>query len=200
MYSCNKCKDFGLRFEREYEPTEFIAGKVNSKIWIVGLNPAIEVKEDNRTTKDLSTYFDDSDNIHNYFNSFKKVSKKLFGMLGKEDGVSHVDIVKCSSKKWPPSSCSGKAAEQIIDNCKVYLIKQIKCYQPRLIICNGVPVSRKIQEILEVNKWLTETTYESIVNEKKTIVVLAGFIGRIDNFAKKRLGYEIDSILESLEI
>lgn len=39
MKVCNKCAEYGLKFKREYNPDEFLEGKPNSLIWIIGLNP-----------------------------------------------------------------------------------------------------------------------------------------------------------------
>ncbi|RBP52987.1 hypothetical protein DFR28_101371 [Arenicella xantha] len=42
MYGCYKCKEFGLEFNRCYKPEEFIEAKTNSRIWVIGLSPAVE--------------------------------------------------------------------------------------------------------------------------------------------------------------
>jgi len=106
MKECNKCKAFGLGFKRNYLPQEFIEGKTNSKIWIIGLNPAAEMNwEDSmRDADDLSIAFEDKSKLPSYFKNFEKVSPVLFNLFGKENGVAHTDLVKCSSKKWPPES------------------------------------------------------------------------------------------------
>ena len=39
MKICNKCAEYGLKFKRQYNPDEFLEGKPNSLIWIIGLNP-----------------------------------------------------------------------------------------------------------------------------------------------------------------
>ena len=199
MNHCDKCKDVGLEFHRAYKPAEFIEGKPSSDIWIVGLNPAAETgwTDQGRTTDELSKAFDDLDNVHPYFKNFRKVSPTLFGMFGKESGVAHTDIVKCSSKCWPPKTAKGKKARTVIQNCKQYLFEQIESYQPKMIICNGAPVSHQINEILPVDKWLTETAYQSTIFGQNIVVVLSGFIGRMDNFSKRRLGYEIESLLKN---
>ncbi|MEN0678905.1 hypothetical protein [Plesiomonas shigelloides] len=151
MNICDKCKEFGLRFNRRYKPEEFIEGKLSSEVWIVGLNPAAEEDwtDGERDAKDLSDYFNDIEKIHPYFKDFKKVSPSLFGRFGKEGGVAHTDLIKCSSKRWPPSSCKGRTANNIINNCKTHLFNQILSHKLKFIICNGAPVRRHIKEILE---------------------------------------------------
>ncbi len=200
--NCSKCKDFGLEFNRNYKPVEFLEGKPSSEIWIIGLNPAEDEdwKDKGRDFQDLSNCLNDSTKIHPYFKGFKKVSPILFEKFGKENGVAHTDLIKCSSRRWPPVSCKGKKINEVINNCQDYLSTQIEIFKPKLIICNGAPVSHKIKEILKPKNWLTDTVYESETNkEQKVIVVLSGFIGRIDNFSKRRLGYEIESIISGLK-
>ena len=40
-----------------------------------------------------------------------------------------------------------------------------------------------------------ETSYLGLINNYKVRVVLSGFIGRIDNYARRRLGKEIEQYL-----
>lgn len=198
MKECNKCKNYGLIFKRNYSPDEFLEGKTNSKIWIIGLNPAAEIEweDPGRDVKELSFAMKDRSKLSSYFKNFEKVSSELYSMFGEEYGVAHTDLVKCSSKKWPPDSCKGKKAKVVIDNCKSYLFEQIEKYKPKMIICNGAPVSHEIEKVLESYKKISDTAYESMINETKVIVILSGFIGRIDNFSRRRLGYEIESLMK----
>ena len=201
MNRCDLCKEVGLEFSRPYRPEEFLEGKSSSDIWIVGLNPAAEIgwADSTRTAADLANAFDDTSKIHGYFKDFSKVSPRLFELFGKENGVAHTDIVKCSSKGWPPESAKGKKAQFVIQNCKQYLFAQIQAHQPKMIICNGAPVSHQIKELLPVEEQVTETAYRSTIQKQEIIVVLSGFIGRIDDWSKKRLGYEIESLLSELK-
>ena len=186
-----------MEFNRQYKPEEFIEGKVSSDIWIVGLNPAAEEDwtDEERGVEELSNYFSNLDDLHSYFKGFKKVSPELFKRFGREQGVAHTDLIKCSSKSWPPENCKGKKANTVIDNCKPYLFDQIAIHKPKMIICNGAPVSRQIRESLKVDEELSDTAYISKFKGIKIIIVLSGFIGRIDNFSKRRLGYEIESLM-----
>lgn len=197
MSTCDKCKDFGLEFNRRYKPEEFIEGKANSEVWIIGLNPAAEEgwANEEKGLEELSNHFNDLDNIHSYFKDFEKVSPKLFHRFGKDKGVAHTDLIKCSSKSWPPKSCKGKKSEIVINNCKSYLFEQIVKHKPKMIICNGAPVSRHLKEILIADEQLSDTAYLSNINGNNVVVVLSGFIRRIDDFSKRRLGYEIENLL-----
>lgn len=135
MSVCSKCKKYGLRFKRNYKPVEFIEGRKNSRVWIVGLNPAAAQDwVDSRTTEDLEKHFDDLNMIHGYFKDFKSVSKFMLRFL-------------------PPPSDHTAA----------------------------------------------QTSYWSNINDVSVCVVLSGFIGRIDNFAKRRLGVEIEARLRETQ-
>ena len=99
-------------------------GKRDSLIWIVGLNPKGNLdKNDERDVTELENHFEGD--IHPYFRDFRKVSEKLYNLLGKERGVAHTDIVKCFSNEFPPKNCKRKEA-QIISNCKGYFEEQLK--------------------------------------------------------------------------
>ena len=197
MENCSRCEEFDLTFNRKFRPSDFLEGKKNSLIWIVGLNPYGGPKTDHQKgLKELENYFDGSD-IHPYFNDFKRVSERLFELLGKDKGAAHTDVVKCFSKKFP----SGKNAEIIINNCKNYLYEQIKKYSPKIILCNGVPVCKVIKEIIKPAKpdiGKNTTSYIGYLNNNKIAVILSGFVGRIDNYAKCRLGKEIESYMRML--
>ena len=196
MNKCTKCKQYGLHFNRNHKPEEFLEGDPTSRIWIIGINPANKQNwVDNRNVKELSNHFMNPDSFVSYFNAFKNVSPMLFNMIGKTEGVAHTDLVKCSSKKWPPDSCKGKPAERaVITNCKGYLIEQIKTYKPKIIICNGAPISKEIKLIL-IPIDDKETYYISKIENQTIYVVLSGFIGRIDNFSRRRLGVDIENLI-----
>jgi len=70
-------------------------------------------------------------------------------------------------------------------------------YQPDLIICNGAAVCETIKSIVKPKKELNglETSYVGSIDNYKVRVVLSGFIGRIDNYARRRLGKEIEQYL-----
>lgn len=198
---CHTCKKHGLRFKRKYKPVEFIEGKKDSIVWIVGLNPSAEQDwVDDRTTTDLEKYFDDLNTIHGYFKDFKSVSESVFDNFGKDQGAAHTDIVKCSSKSFPPETAKGRKSADVINNCKGFLKEQIKKHKPKIIVCNGAEVSRFMLDFLPPPSTHTkaQTSYWSTIEDIKICVVLSGFIGRIDNYAKRRLGIEIEERLREV--
>lgn len=197
-YKCSKCKNYGLKYERKYKPSDFLEGKRNSLIWIVGLNPKGNIgKNDERVVTKLEDYFEGD--IHPYFHDFRKVSAKLYKLFGKDKGVAHTDIVKCFSNGFPPKNCKGREAQVIINNCKGYLREQIKKWFPRMIICNGSPICKIIKEIIRPQIDYG-TSYTGDFDGSEITVILSGFIGRIDDYAKLRLGNEIELYMEKYGI
>jgi uracil-DNA glycosylase family 4 len=204
MEKCCKselCK--GFSFKQKYKPVQSIVGNKDAPILIIGLNPKTPKDEDDHyidgfSAKELEHYFDNVTEKHNYFGRFKKVSDKLFSSLGKKDGVAHTDIIKCYSKTFPPGNCKSKDIEIIIDNCKGYLVKQLEKHPPKIVICNGIDVCRTIKTIIKPLSKPSDnaTSYLGVLDRKEITVILSGFIGRIDNYAKARLGEEIMRIWE----
>ena len=193
-FECSKCKNYGLKYNRKYKPSDFLEGKRNSLIWIVGLNPKGDLGEnDERDVADLRNYFEGD--IHRYFHNFRKVSEKLYELFGRDKGVAHTDIVKCFSDEFPPKNCKGKDAQIIICNCKEYLEKQIKECSPKMIICNGSPVCKIIKGVIKPQTDYI-TSYIGNFDGNEIAVILSGFIGQIDNYAKLRLGKEIELYME----
>lgn len=197
MQECRKCEQFGLLFRRPYQPDEFIEGSADSKIWIVGLNPAVEPVPE---VSALADYFADPSKMHPYFRDFATVSTRLFEGLGKTGGTAHTDLIKCSSKAWPPPGVTPAGRITIIRNCEGYLINQIQKYRPAMIVCNGAEVSAAIKAALPPEPVISKdaTSYFAQVGEQRVCVVLSGFIGRIDNYAKRRLGREIEARLAEM--
>jgi uracil-DNA glycosylase len=201
MPICNLCSDHQLRFERNYEPHEFIEGNRNARMWIIGLNPAEDMEWiDERTAEHLIYRFDDRNRIPKYFKQFEVVSKRIYDLLGTEQGVAHTDLVKCSSPRWPPEGVSNSGRKAIIQNCTNYLQRQLTEFSPEIIICNGCEVSETIRSLLPPQNDIptTATNYTHKTNDgKQIVVVLSGFIGRLDNYSKRRLGAEIESLLDT---
>lgn len=194
-YKCDKCKSIGLKFSRNYKPEEFIEGKTSSSIWIIGINPARESDwEDSRTKDDLSKHFDDHKR-HQYFRSFESVSRRLYNQLGDEYGVAHTDLIKCFRKNL--KGLKSKELSQVVDNCQGYLLQQIRIHRPELLICNGSTVSQTIQKLLPPSVWLTDTAYRANLDRHIIAVVLSGFVSQMDSWSRKRLGREIDSLLDT---
>lgn len=199
MEKCNKCEELtGLRFERQYSPVQYFHGKKNSKVLVIGLNPSGKIGDNNttETIDNLSDFLPDN----SYFKDFANVSKKIYDNFGKENGVIHTDLVKCFSPKFPPVKLNISDLDRIICNCRVYLMEQIKIFEPKIIICNGSHVVYHIQQIIPVKEGLDFDTYYigKFVNDP--FVIRTGFIGRLDNYAKKRLGKEIEKILNEFNL
>ena len=194
IHICNRCENNSLTFKSpHYSPEEYFEGNPKAKVWIIGLNPKLDNKDPHtkKTKKQLREYFkyNNGKTIHSYFKAFTKVSEQLFDMFEKDE-AAHTDIVKCATNSFNV----GKA---VIKNCQPYLIEQIKKYQPDLIICNGAAVCETIKSIVKPKKELNglETSYVGSIDNYKVRVVLSGFIGRIDNYARRRLGKEIEQYL-----
>lgn len=201
MHTCDKCQKFGLRFQRQYRPEEYVEGDPRSPVWIIGLNPKKEVgwQDSGRTIDNLKDYF--SGRVHSYFRNFREVSERLHNSLGQPGGTAHTDIVKCSSMNWPPSK-DKKAGPAIVENCTPYLRQQIDQFKPRMIVCNGADVCRAITRVLPPERELAPgaTGYFSSSVDYRVCVVLSGFIGRIDNYARRRLGADIDRLCQELGV
>lgn len=198
-FECHKCKQYGLGFNRKYSPSQFLEGKINSPVWIIGLNPkGSPDKVDLHSADELQNSLDGE--IHSYFNDFMTVSRGLYNLLGKDKGVAHTDIVKCYSNKFPPAGCNSKDMNVIVDNCRDYLENQIRKFTPKIIICNGAPVCKVIRSIIPPPKGNNITSYIGNIHGGEVVVILSGFVGRIDNYAKWRLGKEIESYMDMYNI
>lgn len=194
-FRCEKCKQYGVQYCRTYEPANFIEGDPASPIWIIGINPAMPPDwPDGRSTDELRDRFAAVAEQSSYFRDFRTVSPWLFEGLGLKRRVAHTDLVKCSSKKWPPGRVKGRAADAITSNCSQYLIDQLTRYQPKLLVCNGAKVCEYIVKSVPpaVGHAVESTSYSAMIGGREVVVVLSGFIGRIDNHSKRRLGREID--------
>lgn len=192
MENCNKCQnETGMYFQRQYLPVDYFHGKLNSKVLIIGINPHGKIGENDRneTKNKLANFSPDN----SYFADFKKVSKRIFDYLGKETGAIHTDLVKCFSPNYWSLSKSSKA--KIIANCGGYLYEQIKIIEPKIIICNGSDVTSYVGQIIPVKDGNDFQTFYIGDFVNNPYVFRSGFIGRIDNYAKKRLGNEIEKIL-----
>jgi uracil-DNA glycosylase len=201
--TCHRCKRYGLTFERSYGVSEFLEGYPDSQIWIIGLNPAADIgwKDEERTAEHLAEDFRAIALKHPYFKDFNRVSPWLYSLLGERRGVAHTDLVKCSSKQWPPPNCTGKAVSAIVANCTPFLREQLIRYKPKMVICNGAEVCAYIKTAIPpVDLPDRATSYRGTVDGTEIWVVLSGFIGRIDNYSRMRLGAESERLASQLGI
>lgn len=209
---CNKCIKFGLCYSSEYiSPDEYIEGNPNAEIWIIGLNPKKEIgKIEERTLMEFKNFDPD---CHPYFSDFKKVSPKLYlNWKSENSNIAHTDLVKCFSMTYPPpileNGIKKKVAHhEIVNNCKLYLISQLNKARPKLIICNGSSVCWEMINLFPPDNATDSkyiTSYKTKVDLDNEVhefwVVLSGFIGRIDDRNKRRLGKEIEEIIEKEKI
>lgn len=193
-FQCNKCEVHGLSFCRTYAPAEFIEGDPHSPIWIIWINPAMTTDwKDGRSTQALRDEFAQLARERSYFRDFRTASAWLFEGMGKPAGVAHTDIVKCSTLSWPPKKLSAKAASAVIAECSQYLREQLRAFGPKMLICNGSAVCQFIMDLIpRPGSDREATSYVGSLYGLQITVVLSGFIGRIDNHAKRRLGREIE--------
>ena len=212
MIICDKCSRFGLLYQSNHlnSPAEFIEGSLDSKIWIIGLNPKVVNNEEfDPSVEDLRAF---KPSKHPYFKDFKKVSKHLYdNWESQESQIAHTDLVKCGSTSFPPQDAStlktlsNKNTKEIIENCFEHLKQQILTLKPSLLICNGSQTSLSIFDFLKPDDKSIKSakqvgTYKSTIHDHTFTIILSGFIGRIDDWSKRRLGYEIESAIKELDI
>ena len=207
---CRKCESLGMTFQSTtVNPDEYIEGPINSKIWIIGINPKGDTRTITSRSKEEFQNFDPS--RYSYFRDFKKVSESLYANWKSSSSiVAHTDLVKCFSQSFPPKINDRFVdREQIILNCKGYLLIQIIRHKPKIIICNGTSVCREMINFFPpenggepYNKLTSyKTTCQDDNNNNFSFwILLSGFIGRIDDRNKRRLGKEIEKIIEEEEI
>ncbi|MGB6034670.1 MAG: hypothetical protein WBG42_00280, partial [Cryomorphaceae bacterium] len=94
--------------------------------------------------------------------------------------------------------------DEIVNNCSEHLLNQLIAGKPKLLICNGSTVCWEIMRLfpphLENHDPKTLTSYRASQtidgSDHHFWIVLSGFIGRIDDRNKRRLGMEVEEILE----
>jgi len=205
---CSNCNQFGLCYNATHldSPEQFIEGNPDSPIWIIGLNPAGPIGEvELRTLEDLRRF---NSRKVKYFQDFAKVSAEVFnGWLKSGKGVAHTDLVKCYTPSFPPkhpetgkSLWGTKDKTEVINNCTQYLKQQIIKYKPRIVVCNGSPVSdyflKAFPPAPDENNSEVILNYSTYWGDHQFQVFLTGFIGRIDDRSKRRLGIEIEEYLK----
>ena len=206
---CNKCEKYGLVFRAtNILPVNYIEGNPNSKIWIIGLNPKGAIG--NVESRTLSEFEILDPDCHSYFKDFKKVSSALYSNWKSEKStIAHTDLIKCFSPSFPPIVKIDNIDKQvkidvIIKNCKDHLRLQLINGRPKVVICNGSQVCEEILKLFppqNIEEWHKLTSYSASINldnniEHKFRIVLSGYIGRIDDRNKRRLGLEIEQIIK----
>jgi uracil-DNA glycosylase len=199
---CDLCSSAGLHFQATHiDPIGYIEGPLQAKIWIVGLNPKGEIGTlETRTKQEFESFNPDRSS---YFRDFKKVSERLYkNWLSEKSTVAHTDLVKCYSPTFPPND-DNKSKQLVIGNCKRYLFNQILLHKPKVLICNGTDVCNMMMSFFPPNSQEPHTlltSYKASFQSHAFTLVLSGFIGRIDDRNKRRLGKEIEAILQEENI
>ena len=193
VYDCETCKGLGVnRTPDKGLVPEFMVGNFEAKIWVVGLNPKLRKRQegimDPNDSKDFDRYFKRICNFDDFdYDYFKRIKDHVFPEDWKwGEDVAHVDLVKCASREID------KSFEKAKDNCCDYLERQIKLLKPKLIIANGIAVSKWFESRKEVKA--TDTSVILKFNGFETIVVLSGFIGRMDRCSMARLREDLKRI------
>ncbi len=207
---CKNCESLGLTFLSEtISPDQYIEGNPDGKIWIIGLNPKADIGVvEKRTLDQFKSFNPDS---HSYFHDFKKVSEKLYSnWKSDKNTIAHTDLVKCFAPTFPPIINDKYVdREKLISSCKTHLLSQIKRHKPKVIICNGTNVCREMINFFppanNSESLNTLTSYSAKDTDSNGVeftfwIVLSGYIGRIDDRNKRRLGKEIEHILEKEKI
>jgi uracil-DNA glycosylase len=152
VYNCEKCEDLGVkRIPDKGLVPEFMVGNIEAKIWVVGLNPKLRKRQDGIMDPNDSKYFESylkrSYTFDFNYGYFKRIKDHVFPEDWKwGEDVAHVDLVKC------PSRGIDKSFEKAKDNCCDYLERQIKLLKPKLIIANGIAVSKWFKSRKEQKK------------------------------------------------
>lgn len=192
---CDECKHLTMQFDASFTPQEYIYGFADAPIWIVGLNPKARTGETKhvKTADQLREEFRTEAPRDSYFLDFRRVSLPLFGLLGKPGGVAHTDIVKCLADTFPEIEAT--------ENCSPFLLEQIVKHRPQLLICNGRAVCDAMKRLIPPPATFSQesdTSYTADVQGHEIVIVLSGFLARIDNYAKRRLGIEIENYINKL--
>ena len=189
VFECKRCEQFLADRSKGIRPI-FMEGNFGGKIWVVGLNPKLE--REGEVLNDFDSYITKWQNSEFRHPFFKKV-QFIFpeGVKWGRD-VAHVDLVKCATKGI------NKDFGKLVSKCGHFLKRQIRAAKPKLIIADGIPVCQWFKN----QKWgeakQNDTSILFSFDDFETLVVLSGFIGRIDQYSKARLKQEFQRAIEEL--
>jgi hypothetical protein len=154
---CSKCRnqpELERFFLADYPPVCCFGDPLNKKAFAVGLNPSraeydskILEKDGEKALESQLTYFDRKPYV--FFNEIERFfdSQEIRDRLGLEESlwsrVGYLDLVKCvtesgNGKQWNGLNTSAK--RRIIENCQVFLERQLQIYKPKLVIAYGKDV------------------------------------------------------------
>ena len=157
ILACRKCRnqpELKGVFPADCPPVCCFGHPLDKEVFVVGLNPSkaeydskFLEKDGERALESQLTYFDRRSYL--FFNEIEKFfdSQEIRDRLGLEESlwsrVGYLDLVKCvtesgDSKQWNGLNTSAK--RRIIENCQVFLERQLQIYKPMLVIAYGKDV------------------------------------------------------------
>jgi hypothetical protein len=147
--------------------------------------------------------------IHPSFEEFNKVSERLYARIKSiGEGVCYTCVFRCYSEGavWKTHGEWANNLREIYRNCFDNLVTQIDQYacHMKLILCNGAKVVDAVRKALSmcgfapVTDHFTSTEYGR--NGQNIFMINSGSIERIDDFARRRLGHEIEQIAEKIGV
>jgi len=171
-----------------YPPVYSFGDPAGKPVILIGLNPSRKEFEEKNGKRFLSinenanerrasqlSYFEREP--HTYFKKvvpfFKGPVKKKLGYTNTPwEKVGVLDLVKCATvtKKGQWNKISDSQKDELVCNCKNYLIKQLKLYSPRVLIPYGV----------DVCKWFREHDPQNTLRKKDPIDGYSTFNATID--------------------
>jgi len=156
ILNCRECKnqtDITRHFPDDCLPVCCFGDPLGKKVFVVGINPSKAEYGSGYLERDVGkalesqmTYFDRRE--YRFFEEIARffdddvITTKLGIVKSLWEQVGYLDLVKCvtakNNEQWNGLKASEKRA--IIENCQVFLERQLGLYQPRLIIAYGKDV------------------------------------------------------------
>lgn len=135
LFSCHKCHDM-------LEPTtkfpEPFLGNIRANFAIVGINPG----ENESTFKNIDKYInyyyhiaklDNKRWTKGYYEAYKRLMNQKATYKDFNDNTVILNIIKCATKKKP----SKKVLDFSKNNCKLFLMKQLKQIKPKVVLVHS---------------------------------------------------------------
>ena len=168
VHNCVKCKEEHHSVICFY-PVYSFGNPLGKKIIVIGLNPSTQEYEKGFLLDDFSvehrrfaqlkyfkrpyyTFF--FGKIEDFFQG--EIKTKLGYRRNVWENVGYLDLVKCPTRidtngkteQW--SGLGDSQKDDIIDNCKAFLLNQLDLYKPELIIPYGKNICEQIGDIFNV--------------------------------------------------
>jgi uracil-DNA glycosylase len=203
---CRGCPLFKKDFE-SYRSVAFV-GNPNAEVMIIGLNPKEHPTPPNKkddyfekfkdiapeSAKGFAEYFEDSkkflysliENDYSYHKTFKELLSGIDSNF--LENTIFIEIVKCASPKFENSE------KKAIEHCGEYLLQQINCLNPKIIITNGGKIRDFFLQRFGENPEEEKKKKTIMYYKEKIPVIFSGFIGQMDHSSRVRLKREIEYI------